>query len=69
MKPYEKSRTLWLNGVVAALAAFELVFGLLQPFLPVNVFVAIAVGLPVANSVLRVITTQALGRPPRDEQQ
>ena len=60
MKPWKKSKMLWLNGVVAALAAFELVFGLLQPFLPVNVFVAIAVGLPVVNSVLRVVTTQGL---------
>ena len=48
MKPWYKSRTLIVNTAVAALAAFELVSGLLQPFLPVNVFTAIAVGLPVS---------------------
>ena len=60
MKPWYKSRTLWVNAAVAALAAFELVSGLLQPFLSVNVFTAVAVGLPVINAVLRVITTQGV---------
>ena len=60
MKPWYKSRTLIVNTAVAALAAFELVSGLLQPFLPVNVFTAIAVGLPVVNAILRVITTQGV---------
>ena len=60
MKPWYKSRTLIVNAAVAALAAFELVSGLLQPFLPVNVFTAVAVGLPVINAVLRVITTQGV---------
>ncbi len=67
MKPWYKSRTLIVNAAVAALAAFELVSGLLQPFLPVNVFTAVAVGLPVINAILRVITTQPLGVPPKDE--
>lgn len=60
MKPWYKSRTLIVNAAVAALAAFELVSGLLQPFLSVNVFTAVAVGLPVINAVLRVITTQGV---------
>ena len=60
MKPWYKSRTLIVNAAVAALAAFELVSGLLQPFLSVNVFTAIAVGLPVVNAILRVITTQGV---------
>ena len=60
MKPWYKSRTLIVNAAVAALAAFELVSGLLQPFLSVNVFTAIAVGLPVFNAILRVITTQGV---------
>ena len=60
MKPWYKSRTLIVNAAVAALAAFELVSGLLQPFLSVNVFTAVAVGLPVVNAILRVITTQGV---------
>ena len=52
MKPWYKSRTLIVNAAVAALAAFELVSGLLQPFLSVNVFTAVAVGLPVGCRLL-----------------
>lgn len=36
--------------------------GLLQPHLPINFYTALAVGLPVLNAMLRVITSQPLCR-------
>lgn len=56
------SKTLWINAAAAALVAFEAASGLLQPLLPVNLYTAIAVALPVVNAVLRVVTTQGLTR-------
>lgn len=61
-KPWWTSRTLRINALAAALVALEAGTGLLQPLLPVNFYTAVAVGLPVINAVLRVVTTQALGR-------
>lgn len=60
MKKWYHSKTLWVNVTVAALVAFEAVFGLLQPVLPVNLYTSIAVGLPVVNAILRVITTEGI---------
>lgn len=60
MKSWYLSKTLWVNAVVAALAALEAGTGLLQPFLPANFYAMVAVGLPVVNAVLRIVTTQAL---------
>ena len=60
MKPWYTSKTLWVNTVVAALAAMEAGTGVLQPFLPANFYAMVAVGLPVVNAVLRIITTQGL---------
>ena len=54
------SRTLWLNAGVAALVALEAGTGLLQPLLPANFYTLIAVGLPVLNAALRVVTTEGL---------
>jgi hypothetical protein len=62
MKPWYQSKTLWVNVVVAALAALEAGTGLLQPYLPANFYVLVAVGLPVVNAVLRIVTTQGLTR-------
>lgn len=59
-KCWWKSRTLWVNAIAAALVALEASTGLLQPRLPVNLYTAIAVALPVINAMLRVITTQRL---------
>lgn len=59
-KAWWKSRTLWLNAGAAGLVALEASTGLLQPLLPVNLYTAAAVALPVANAMLRVVTTQAL---------
>jgi hypothetical protein len=60
MKPWYKSKTLWVNILVAVLATLEASTGLLQPYLPDHWYVAVAVGLPIINVVLRIITTQGL---------
>ena len=60
MKPWYTSKTIIVNAIVAALVALETGTGLLQAYLPANFYTIIAVGLPVVNAVLRVITTTAL---------
>lgn len=60
MKAWWKSKTLWINIIVAVLASLEATTGLLQPFLPEHWYVVVAVGLPVINVVLRIVTTQGL---------
>lgn len=60
MKPWYTSKTIIVNAIVAALVALEAVTGLLQPHLPANFYTLVAVGLPVLNAFLRVITTATL---------
>lgn len=60
MKPWWKSKTLWVNITIAVLASLEATTGLLQPYLPEHWYVVVAVGLPIINVVLRVITTEGL---------
>lgn len=60
MKAWYQSKTLWVNAIVAALAALEAGTGILQPVLPANFYAIIAVGLPVVNAVLRIVTTQGI---------
>lgn len=59
-KVWWKSKTLWVNAIVASLAAAEAVTGVMQPHVGVNFYAAIAVFLPIINAFLRVITTEAL---------
>ncbi|MEZ3186009.1 hypothetical protein HZR81_13830 [Pseudomonas sp. LM13] len=59
-KHWSRSRTLWVNAIAAGLVALEAGTGLLQPHLPVSLYTAVAVGLPVLNAVLRVMTHQAV---------
>jgi hypothetical protein len=59
-KHWRHSRTLWVNAGAAGLMALEAGTGLLQPHLPVNLYTAVAVTLPIVNAVLRVITTQGV---------
>lgn len=61
-KCWLRSRTLQLNALAAALIAAEATFGVLQPLLPVNFYAAMSFVLPIANAVLRVLTTQGLTR-------
>ena len=60
MKPWYQSKTIIVNAIVAALVALEVGTGLLQAYLPGNFYTIIAVGLPVVNAILRVVTTTAL---------
>lgn len=62
-KPWWKSRLLWLNVIVLAFTTAEAQLGVLQPLLPVNVYGAIAFGLPILNVVLRFATSQPLSPP------
>lgn len=59
-KHFLESRTLWVNALAAGLLVLEASTGALQPLLPVNVYAAMAVALPVINAVLRVLTTQGV---------
>lgn len=59
-KPWYQSKTLIVNAAAAALVALEAGTGMLQPFLSVNLYTAVAVGLPVLNAVLRVVTTSGV---------
>lgn len=59
-KHWSRSRTLWVNAIAAALVALEAGTGMLQPHLPVSLYTAVAVGLPVVNAALRVMTHQAV---------
>ena len=62
-KPWYTSKTIWLNLAVAGLAAIEAATGALHPVLGNNgVYVAIAGVLPVANMLLRAMTTQPIGK-------
>lgn len=54
------SRTIWVNVIAAGLLALEASTGMLQPLLPVNLYTAIAVGLPVVNAMMRIVTSQAI---------
>lgn len=57
-KPWWTSKTLRLNALAAGLVALEAGTGALQPHLPVDFYVALSVGLPILNAMLRVVTTQ-----------
>jgi len=59
-KAWWKSRTLWVNAGAAMLVALEAGTGTLQPLLPVNLYTVLAVGLPIINALLRVITTSGV---------
>ena len=62
MKPWYTSKTIWVNIVVAVLASLEATTGILKPYLPDHWYVFLAVGLPVINIVLRIVTTQGIGK-------
>ena len=55
-----KSKTIWFNAIVAGLLALEPVFGMLQAFMPGNVYAWCSVALVTGNAVLRVVTTKAI---------
>lgn len=61
-KPWWRSKTLWFNALVGALAAAEASFGVLQPLVPANAYAVLSFLLIVGNAALRVISTAALTR-------
>lgn len=61
-KKWWKSKTIWLNALVAVLAVAADSVAILQPILPENFFPVVAFGLPLVNVFLRVITTQGVSR-------
>lgn len=60
MKPFWQSKTLWLNGLVAALAAMEASTGLLKPYVGQEGYVTLMILLPAANAMLRFISKDTL---------
>lgn len=61
VKAWWKSKTIWVNSIVGLLVALEAATGALQPVVGPHFYAAIAIGLPMINAVLRVITKQGLG--------
>ncbi|MBF2055093.1 MAG: hypothetical protein IGS03_16715 [Candidatus Sericytochromatia bacterium] len=62
-KPFYQSKTIWLNVAVALVAGIEAATGALQPVFGDNgLYALIATSLPVANMILRGLTTQPLGK-------
>lgn len=55
-KKWWKSKTLIFNGVAASLVALEASFGLLQPYMPGNVYAIASIILVMGNAILRVIS-------------
>lgn len=62
MKPWWKSKTLWINLLALMLAAAESQLNVLQGALPGGLFTWLAFALPVVNAALRFITSTALAR-------
>lgn len=59
-KPWWRSRMLWLNAIAMALVAVEQNLGTLKPEMRAEFYTWLSFSLPVANMILRTITTQAL---------
>ena len=60
-KPWWQSRTIWFNAIVIALAAAEANAKMIQPYVPGNVYGWCVMLLTIGNTLLRFLTTQALG--------
>lgn len=59
-KSWLKSKTIWVNAIIAKLAIVEANTQLLQSVLPTNIYVIVAIVLPIINIFLRTITTEAI---------
>lgn len=60
MKKWKKSKTLVFNAAMSLLTVVELKLHLLQPYLPENYFVIVAIAVPAVNIFLRTVTTQPI---------
>ncbi len=63
MKPWYKSKTIWVNSVAAGLIALEASTGVLKPLLGDPFYMIMSAVLSVVNAVLRTITKVPLGKP------
>jgi hypothetical protein len=61
-KPWWESKTLIINAAAAGLTALEASTGILKPLVGDNFYMIMAGVLPVVNAVLRVVTTQPVGK-------
>ncbi|GAB2182655.1 hypothetical protein DLREEDagrD3_28780 [Denitratisoma sp. agr-D3] len=59
-KCWWKSRVIWFNVLIGALATLEASANLIQPYVPGNVYGWGLLLLTVGNTVLRTITTQGV---------
>lgn len=59
-KHWSSSKTLIFNAIAAALLAAEQSFHLLQPLMPVDVYVVFAFALAIGNAVIRTSTRQPI---------
>lgn len=59
MKPWYRSKTVWVNLAFAALAIVEVNLRVLQPALG-NWYGVAVIALPLANLFLRFVTTQGV---------
>jgi len=62
MKAWWKSRVLWFNAIVSGLVALEATFSALQSLLPGNIYAISVTVLAVGNAMLRIVTTQGIGK-------
>jgi hypothetical protein len=60
VKEWSKSKTLVFNAAMSLLTVVELKLHLLQPYLPENYFVIVAIAVPAVNIFLRTVTTQPI---------
>lgn len=57
LEPCFCNNILWLNTIAAGTVALEAHWGLFQPLLAIDFYIAVAAVLPVANAMLRVFTS------------
>ena len=61
-KKRRHSKTYWVNGLTLLLTAAETQFHILQPLVPVNLFLVVTFTLPIVNLWLREVTVRPVGR-------
>lgn len=66
-KAWYRSKTLWFNAIVLALAAAETRLQVLQGVLPGGLYAWLAFVLPVGNAALRFITSTAITVKPTEK--
>ena len=61
-KAWYRSKTLWFNAAIGALGSLEASAGLIQPYVPGNIYGWGLLVLTVGNTFLRIMTKQAVTR-------